>query len=219
MERDRANAPDLLDVREDFSTDTPEVVTDDAESIVGFVEPNSFQEVDAGVYATRVNLLVDAKNAARDSLTFSWKNSSSSPQVGYTIDVYERADSSSPLVSSGVVLSTQQTAVSVPSVAGVLEDNQLYNWTITSTHADGSAATSERSSFVTEVGDEWMSTAFIWTPDQSVANLMRADVDFPANVEKAMLSVTALDTEGARWHERSCVQLGTGYQTNGSQED
>ena len=151
-------------------------------------------------YGLKVNLLDYAKNADRNHLNFSWKNARQSEQTQYRITVFTRAKSADAVFQGPWVQSSRQTTVTVPGLSSALKDNELYYWQVEVGYADGTIETSERCAFATAAGSAFASTQLAWLPDAGVSNLIRAKVPFASNVEKALLTVTALDTEGARRH-------------------
>lgn len=157
----------------------------------------------------RTSLLPEATSVDPDDVTFSWQNADTSAQTWYQISVYARAASAHVLYQSAWTPGTAQSSVTVPGLSAALADNQLYYWQVQVRHADGSTRTSEREPFVTAVGSGFESTSLSWTATSSVANLVRTEVTGGSGVEKAMLSVTALDTEAARRHVFDVVVNGT----------
>jgi hypothetical protein len=200
-EIDQESAPEVQGVSEGTDSGLEQSAQNDAAVVEGFAEASTDdEEVYSGPYDLHVNSLEYATNADPSSTTFSWAHATSATQVAYTIEIFAREDSDSVLLTSGRIESAAQTSVVVAGLADALEDNQLYYWQITAEYSDGTVATSSRQAFATAVGDQWESQELVWTTEQSVAALLRTTVERPAGVVKALLSVTALDTEASRRH-------------------
>lgn len=148
------------------------------------------------ITGTRTSLLANATAVDRYALTFSWVNPGTSPQQAYRITVYSHADGERPVFRGEWVKSSRQTAVTVEGLREKTEDNQLYYWTVDVKYQDGSQESSSKTPFVTAVGRAWESTDLMWAGGHS--GLFRASVRSGANVAKAVLTVTGLNTEAAR---------------------
>lgn len=146
----------------------------------------------------RTNLLEHATSAPADALTFSWQNPEGQQQEAYRITILKSSLAHDVVLQGGWKASEAQTSVSVDGLAEVLEDNSLYEWQVEVRYSDGRSRISEAAQFATSVGDQFVSRQFIWTAENSVANLIRAEVPGIEDGTRALLTVTALDTEASR---------------------
>lgn len=181
---------------------TPTRVPDGSDSIVAFGSTDTGQEESSaqadGPSHLRTNLLEYATSAAREVLSFSWQNPEGSRQVAYRITVLDHSQSHHVVFRGTWTPGAAQSSVALDGVAQALEDNSLYGWQVEAKYSDGSSGTSDISAFATSVGDQFASEKLIWTAEDSVANLVRAEVPGVEEGTHALLTVTALDTEASR---------------------
>jgi hypothetical protein len=156
----------------------------------------------------RTNLLEDATSVDKDAVTFSWQNPSGIDQASYRITVRHRMGSQSIVDRTDWIRSDQQTSVQIVRLGEVLEDNSLYTWTVEVSDDVGSIVTSEPATFATAVGSAFASTDFVWTASSSVSNLVRATVPALPDGARALLTVSALDSETARRYVSSVYANG-----------
>lgn len=154
----------------------------------------------------RINLLKEPYGVSRDALSFSWEDSSSmGEQVEYRILVHKRSkDFSKALYDSGWVQGSDNSSVIPAGISQKLENNQLYYWQVQV--KDGSGTESNLSgaqAFTTAVGSSvagdgngWSSVEGSWAGSGKVA-FFRTEVTKEANLEKAILSITATSTEAS----------------------
>ncbi|GAA6123670.1 hypothetical protein BPY_17780 [Bifidobacterium psychraerophilum] len=214
-ELDRSDAPTLMGPTP-LKNNASVIVQNNVSSIASFVkgESNDSSEDDGigvGPYGLQTNLLENNWNADRDNLIFSWKNPAQHSQVSYQIDIARGSGNSRiPVYQGKVVSSSEQSSVYIDGLGQYLEDNSLYSWSVTVEYSDGSSGQSSPKEFVTSVGNAFISTDLLWTGDDSVSNLVRAHVPVKSvDISKAVVSVTALDTEGARRHVYDLYVNGT----------
>ncbi|PJM74074.1 hypothetical protein CS006_02715 [Bifidobacterium primatium] len=131
------------------------------------------------------------------------------PRAVGTTAIFSRSDAQNVVYQGSWVSSAKQTSVTVPGLATVLADNELYYWQVEVSYQNGASETSAPTPFVTAVGSGFASTNLTWTQKASVANLTRAKIAKEQGVEKAILSITATDTEAARRHVYNAYVNGT----------
>ena len=80
-----------------------------------------------------------------------------------------------------------------------LQDNELYYWQVQIRNVEGAESSlSSPQAFSTSVGNEWSSKQGIWGSSGEKVVFLRREIDIPEGVEKAVLSVTALDGTKSR---------------------
>lgn len=202
-ELDAANTPTLLPPTASDTVSSQTEPLSGAASVAGFApvtpaQPATGADGTTGPTNLRTNLLPYATSAPRDALTFTWQNPSGRTQSAYRITVLDHSTAHGVVLQGAWTTSADQTSVSLAGTVDHLEDNSLYEWTVEVRYTDGATAASVPVPFATAVGTGFVSTGFIWTAEQSVANLVRAQVPAIDPGTKALLTVTALDTEGSR---------------------
>ncbi|MFT8592516.1 MAG: hypothetical protein ABF747_02745 [Bifidobacterium sp.] len=181
---------------QDFSTDATEAISDDDAS-----DQESIQGTNP--YSLAVNGLREAWNVDRASIAFSWKNSNSQAQQAYQIAIYQgEVAQGSPVFDTGVKYSASASAQELPNLENSLKDSTLYSWKLTVTYGQG-AQRSSTDEFATAMGNTgFTDTNFLWLHPASVSTLLRAQVPAMQNggiaYSKALLTVTALDTEASK---------------------
>ncbi|WP_368259459.1 family 78 glycoside hydrolase catalytic domain [Enterococcus sp. 2201sp1_2201st1_C11_2201SCRN_220225] len=198
---DKEKTPEIKDATPNNETSDSSSVLNDEKAIDGLsgsLEENGTEKQTEKPNNLKVNLLPFAKNASKDKLTFSWQNATAALQSAFMITVYLRNDATEAVYQSNWIASSEQTSVHLPDLGNSLLANELYYWSVSVQYKDGTQAISDRVPFVTAVDTQWEGTDFSWTSESSVANLMRTKVSREENVEKAMLTITALDTEAAK---------------------
>lgn len=157
----------------------------------------------------RVNLLIDPVGISREDVRFSWvicADGCNVRQTAYRIWVAASAAhlrTGEYLCDSGEVVSAVSTAVPLPVLLPLLEDNSLYYWQVAV--RDGKGRWSEPSapqSFTTAVGDAWESTDGIWAQGQEDFAFLRTEIDLTESqicrIDRAVVSVTARSPERTR---------------------
>ncbi len=158
----------------------------------------------------RVDLLDAAFGISKAAPVFSWAMRSGDIgdiQTGYRIVVFQRygdVDREDYLVDTGWVASDECSNVCIPGLETILHDNELYYWSVQLRNKRGAeSARSLPMPFSTAVGDDWADTRGIWSTDADGAgnfSFLRTEFRVPRfeNVERAVLSVTALSPEPSR---------------------
>lgn len=148
-------------------------------------------------YDLRVNLLSVPFGVTKEKLSFSWVDASVSSmqyQTAYRIVVSKRMQdvrSGQYVYDTSWVESDDNTSVQY-DLSDVLADNGLYYWQVQVKNGEGiESSLSEPQAFTTAVETGWASTSGIWGSSGEKVVMMRQQIDRPANVEKAVLSVTA----------------------------
>ncbi|WP_124039953.1 hypothetical protein [Neoactinobaculum massilliense] len=196
--KDAANTPDLATPNTSAPVPQPE---GDASGITELPEAAApEQQISGAISQLRVSLLDAAWAVDRSALTFSWNVAAPHVQTAARVLIFARRGSATPLVTSAWQSTSRTTAVRFSDVASALADNQLYYWTVEVRTQGGQVLTSERSSFATAVGGQFTSTTHVWPAGSPVAALVRGQAPAATNLERALLTVTASDTEAARRH-------------------
>lgn len=146
---------------------------------------------------------IDTKNPS-----FSWYvngKDDSVYQEKYRIvlsDTQEDMNTEKYLLDTGWCEDTENTYVKLNELDKVLKDNSVYYWKVRLEDTDGRKSEwSETACFSTDVGTEWADTAGIWEKEQPDYAFLRTEFECPdkkEQIEKALLSVTALSPEETR---------------------
>ena len=155
----------------------------------------------------KTNLLDNAWNVdvINAEPTFTWTNPNAlGEQRQYHITIYNGIGSG-VVAESSWLLSSQHTSVVVDTFRGRLAANHEYSWRVEVKYANGRKADSDPKEFATAPGSSgesgnFTSSDLLWTKESSVATLTRAKATLGATPRRALLTVTALDTEAARRH-------------------
>lgn len=147
-------------------------------------------------YGMKINLLETPYGVTKDQLSFSWKDDLDDMQMqsSYRIAVSKRINDvleGQYLYDTDWVEGSQNTSV-LYDLSSVLEDNELYYWQVKIKNTLGEESSwSEAQPFTTAVGNEWVDKTAIWGMSEQKTVLVRSEIERPANVEKAVMSVTA----------------------------
>ena len=106
------------------------------------------------------------------------------------------------VLDTGWCESEENTYVKLEELEALLDDNSVYYWKVRIKDGFGNISEwSDIASFSTEVGNEWVSTDGIWCEKISDYAFFRSEIYIEQdidNIEKALLSVTALSPEEIR---------------------
>ncbi|MCO7124719.1 glycoside hydrolase family 78 protein [Sporolactobacillus shoreicorticis] len=159
-------------------------------------------------FQLKLNLLSNALGVSKKGMRFSWAvrdSKSNVYQTAYQLLIFKRAadfKEGPHVFDSGWVYSSKNTAVTIKDRANVLEDNELYYWTVRiKNNASEITSFAVPAAFSTAVGKEWADTRAIWLPDKKEATYQRNfvllrspsfDLDIE-KVEKVVISASARD--------------------------
>lgn len=158
----------------------------------------------------RVDLLDPALSVPKSAPVFSWAMRSGDIddiQTGYRICISQRlADMKQHdyIVDTGWVASDESSNVCIPGLDTILQDNELYYWSVQLRNKRGAESTqSIPMPFTTAVGEDWADTRGLWSDDAEGAgnfSFLRTEFQIPHfdEMEYAVLSVTALSPEPSR---------------------
>ena len=158
----------------------------------------------------RVDLRAPALGISKNAPAFSWAMRSGEVddiQTGYRIFISGRLSDMKAgdyLLDTGWVATDECSHVTIPGLETVLQDNELYYWSVQLRNKRGAeSARSLPQPFSTAVGEEWADTRGIWSEDVDGAgnfSFLRTEFRMPHldEVEHAVLSVTALSPEPSR---------------------
>ncbi len=138
--------------------------------------------------------------------TFGWELNSKNKrcnQKAYQV-VFSKTKTSMKnkdyFLDTGWVESANNTAIKVDGLEECLEDNSIFWWSVRVKDENGIISSfSDAEYFTTAVGNEWKSVSGIWNSEMSDHCFLRTVFDAPEKeIEKAILSVTALSPESTR---------------------
>lgn len=152
----------------------------------------------------KINLLSQPLGIIREKMSFSWENSlerNMTEQSAYRIVISSRisqTETGEYVYDSGWQEDNSNTSVLL-DLSDLLQDNELYYWQVQIRNIEGEESSlSLPQAFSTAVGDEWSSKQGIWGSSEEKVIFLRREIDIPEDVEKAVLSVTALDGTKSR---------------------
>ena len=169
----------------------------------------------------RVDLLDEAFGIPKSAPVFSWAMRSGDIgdiQTGYRIFISlrrEDMDKGDYLVDTGWVATDESSNVCIPGLDTILQDNELYYWSVQLRNKRGAeSARSLPMPFSTAVGKDWAGTGGVWSADAEGAgnfSFLRTEFRVPhhEDVERAILSVTALSPEPSRQYVYTALINGT----------
>lgn len=158
----------------------------------------------------RVDLLSAAYGIPKAAPVFSWAMRSGEVndiQTSYRILIAHRLSDIAEgdyLLDTGWIVSDESSHVRIAGLDTVLQDNELYYWTVQLRNKSGAeSALSAPMPFSTAVGNEWEDTHGIWSENAEEAgnfSFIRTEfrVPYAAEVERALLSITATSPEPSR---------------------
>lgn len=161
----------------------------------------------------KINLLSTPYGITRNDVSFSWENSlaeNMGKQSAFRIVICQRQDQVNKgeyIYDSGWENSSENTSV-LMDLSGVLKDDELYYWQVQIKNANGQESPlSLPQAFTTET--KWTSRQGIWGSEGEKVVFLRKELDIPANIEKVVLSTTALDGTKSRQYVYNLYVNGT----------
>ena len=152
----------------------------------------------------KINLLSEPYGVSRAQLSFSWVDAAVNDmqeQSAYRIVLSKREKDAAEgiyIYDTDWVESSQNTSV-LYDLSAVLEDNELYYWQVQIKNAAGiESSLSEAQPFTTAVGNAWAGKNTIWGVDGQKTVILRNEIDRPDNVERAVMSITAVSSSQTR---------------------
>lgn len=176
----------------------------------------------------RLNLLSQPWGVTKNDMSFSWENSLSGnmgKQTGYRIVISQResqVEKGEYVFDSGWKDGSENTSV-LMDLSTILEDGELYYWQVQIKNTEGlESPFSLPQAFSTET--DWTSKQGIWGSAGERIVFLRRELDIPDNVEKVVLSATALDGTKSRQYVYNLyvngVEIGLGpTRANGQKLD
>ena len=211
-ETEDAVRDEIEDETEDAARDEIEDETEDARQDEAQDKAENEEEILAGAGTgnaptnLRINLLKEAYGVSKDALSFSWEDvASMGDQGAYRIYVYKRSSASSGVVyDSNWVAGSDNSSVRPSGLSEKLVNNELYYWRVqvknsagtTSNLSSAQAFTTAAGSVATGDRNGWNSVEGSWVGSGKVA-FFRTEIAKEANLEKAILSITATSTEAS----------------------
>lgn len=155
-------------------------------------------------YDMKINLLSEPYGVSKAQLSFSWADApvnGMQEQNAYRIVLSKRekdAAEGTYIYDTDWVESSQNTSV-LYDLSAVLEDNELYYWQVQIKNGDGTESSlSEAQPFTTAVGNAWADRNTIWGADGQKMVMLRSEISRPENVERAVMSITAVSSSQTR---------------------
>lgn len=153
----------------------------------------------------KVELMENPYGIDTENPAFSWyMDECGGYQKKYEIvlaNTKKKLDSNNFLIDTGWIESNENTYVKIKQIEDVLSDNSVYYWKVRIMDMDDNVSEwSDIACFSTEVGCDWVATDTIWNSEQSDYLFIRGEINVSkkSDVEKALLSVTALSPEETR---------------------
>ena len=173
----------------------------EAEEAAEDEEKHPAQGGEGAPYGMKINLLSQPYGVSKEQLSFSWMDAAVNGvqmQSAYRIVVSAREKDASAyqhVYDTDWVEDTRNTSV-LYDLSEYLEDNELYYWQVQIRNTQGEESPlSEAQPFTTAVGEEWTGTASLWGKSSQKVVMLRTEAGRPANVERAVISVTATSSE------------------------
>ena len=152
----------------------------------------------------KINLLSEPYGVSKSQLSFSWVDASVNgmqEQSAYRIVLSKREQDAAEgayIYDTDWVESSQNTSV-LYDLSAVLEDNELYYWQVQIKNEEGmESSLSEAQPFTTAVGSAWAGKNTIWGADGQKTVILRSEISRPENVERAVMSITAVSSSQTR---------------------
>lgn len=159
-------------------------------------------------FQLKINLLREAYGVSKYNMRFFWANIDSGVncyQTAYRIFIVKRLDDfkkASYIFDSDWIASGKNTSVTIKGLENILEDNELYYWTVRVKSNTGEISPpAVPAPFSTDIGKEWIETSGFWAPIKNELEhcghfvfFRSPSFDLTSNqVEKVIISASARD--------------------------